>query len=486
MRRILEKLRFGEPTTTWLRWGIVGTGLVVFFSGLWRHDIGMIGGGAAVLCFMVPSLRPKPTYVPAPPVPEPQIVPRKLGAAKRAPEPVAAEPSLPKRWLAQPEFSSLPGSADALVEEMLAMGRYALLLRPEMNRHLDREHIVRAVRHLDEAMALVPAGRVLLGPLAEQSSSSGGAFDANPKTIERYLHRVDALYLDRYPVTNVEYHRFVVSGGYEKLEYWDEEALPALLDFVDESGEPGPRFWCEGHYPTGEERRPVVGVSWYEAMAYARWVGKRLPTDAEWTKAGAWPVESAPGRIAQRRYPWGESFDSRRANLWGSHRGGPVDVDEYPDGESVGGTHQLVGNVWEWTTSPLWPTAEPTLFVPETFKSIRGGAYDTYFENHATCHYQSADHPLARKANIGFRLALPMATLEVAEEDVPDGEVAGCEPYIEPNEETNEFAAVDDAPVDEHFVADIEHEHIAADHLANEYDDHKQPDHEEKPATVKT
>src|SRR5262249_5650031 len=117
--------------------------------------------------------------------------------------------------------------------------------------------------------------------------------------------------------------------------------------------------------------------------------------------------------------PWGDSFDIRRANLWGAHRKGTADVDEYGDGESVGGVHQLVGNVWEWTSSPLHATAEPSLHVPETFKSVRGGAFDTYFENQATCHYQSGEHPLARRHNIGFRLALPMATLQVAGESEP-------------------------------------------------------------------
>jgi iron(II)-dependent oxidoreductase len=471
------------PASDWSKWSIVGVGATVFVTGLWRHEIGLIGAGAAVLCFMLPSFRRKAAVGMAPPVVEPRIGPRRPGESQPAVENEAFSRPLPKRWLAHPEFATLPESADALVEEMLAMGRYALLLRPEMNRHLDREHIVRAVRYLDDAMALVPAGRVLLGTLAEQSSSSGGAFDADPKTIERYLHRVDALYLDRYPVTNVEYHRFVASGGYEKLEFWHEEALPALLDFVDESGEPGPRYWHDGRFPTGEERRPVVGVSWYEASAYARWVGKRLPTDAEWTKAGAWPVESAPGRIAQRRYPWGESFDSRRANLWGSRRGAPVDVDEYPDGESVGGTHQLVGNVWEWTASPLWPTAELSLHVPETFKSIRGGAFDTYFENHATCHYQSADHPLTRLANIGFRLALPMATLEVAEDDLPDGEAAGLDPPEEPIETSDELDAADDGPFDDYEHIDHEHDERDGDH---EFDDHQPSDEEEHPATIET
>jgi gamma-glutamyl hercynylcysteine S-oxide synthase len=390
----------------------MGTAIIaaaVFSCGLWWHHAGLLGGGAVGLCVAFRSFgeQIEEDRRAAPPNRSRKNSQR---ASERTERPDAPAPG----WLAEPEFAGLPDSPDALVDELLASGRYALLLRPEMSQHLERGHIVRAVRHLDEAMGLVPAGRVLLGPLAEQSSTSGGAVDADPKTSERFLHRVAALYLDRHPVTNEQFQQFVDAGGYEKLEYWDEESLPALLDFVDQTGQPGPRYWIEGRHGTNEERRPVVGVSWYEATAYGRWVGKRMPTDAEWTKAGAWPVESAPGRIAQRRYPWGESFDIRRANLWGSQRKEPVDVDEYSDGASVGGIHQLVGNVWEWTSSALGVTAELTFHVPETYKSVRGGAYDTYFENHATCHYQSGEHPLARRHNIGFRLALPMATLEVA------------------------------------------------------------------------
>jgi iron(II)-dependent oxidoreductase len=303
------------------------------------------------------------------------------------------------------------------VDELLATGRYALLLRPETKKHLTQTHIVRAIRQLDEAMALVPAGRVLLGQLAEQSNSACGSADVDPKLLQRNLVAVAPAYLDRFCVTNEQYQQFVDAGGYEQLEFWYEEALPALLDFVDQSGAPGPRFWSDGQYPSGEQRLPVVGISWYEASAYARWVGKRLPTDSEWTKAGAWPVESSPGRIAQRRYPWGESYDVRRAHLYGSGQPGPVAVDEYPGGVSVGGVHQLIGNVWEWTATPLIELADPSLHISESVISIRGGAFDTYFENQATCHYQSGEHPLSRRANIGFRLALPMSDLEAAYED---------------------------------------------------------------------
>jgi iron(II)-dependent oxidoreductase len=300
---------------------------------------------------------------------------------------------------------------------MLGLGRYALLLRPETSVHLNPQQLTRAVRALDDAMALVPEGKVWLGQLADHVGSGNYPEDIDPRLLKNGMGEVSTLYLDRYTVTNADYQRFVDDGGYEKLEYWSEEALPALLDFVDQTGLPGPRFWADGRYHPGEERRPVVGVSWYEACAYARWVGKRLPTDAEWTKAAAWPVESAPGRIAQRRYPWGESFDVRRANIWGAGLRQPAAVEAFAAGSSVGGIQQLIGNVWEWVATPLWQSAPPSLHVPDTMMSIRGGAFDTYFENQATCHYQSGELPLARRPNIGFRLALSMSTLESLAEE---------------------------------------------------------------------
>lgn len=318
----------------------------------------------------------------------------------------------------------VPRTTETLVAELLATGRYALLLRPETKQHLTPAQVMQSVERLDEAMALVPAGRVLLGQLAEQSLSACGPIESDPKLVCRNLVKVEPVYLDRYCVTNHAFQQFVDSGGYEQMEYWDEEALPALLDFIDLTGQPGPRFWTDGRHEPGEERMPVVGVSWYEAWAYARWVGKRLPSDAEWTKAGAWPVESAPGRIAQRRYPWGESFDVRRANLYGSGMGKPVAVEDFSGGTSVGGVHQLIGNVWEWTDTRLADLCDSTLHVAESVISIRGGAYDTYFENQATCHFQSGDQTLSRRPNIGFRLALPMSDLESAPEVQPQDSLA--------------------------------------------------------------
>lgn len=402
-----RKIKFGFRSLA--QWLSVAVAAVVFVCGLLWQSATLLGAGAVVLCLVLRQFGNGAT------VQEPianQTGPRRPRSTTSDLGPVDQSP-VHERLQSQ----SSPSSADALVDELLATGRYALLLRPETKQHLTQLHIVRAIRQLDESMALVPAGRVLLGQLAEQSHAACGPTDVDPKLTERNLVHVEPVYLDRFCVTNEEYQRFVDSGGYEQLEFWHEEALPALLDFVDQTGTPGPRYWVDGQYLDHEERLPVVGISWYEAWAYARWLGKRLPTDAEWTKAGAWPVESAPGRIAQRRYPWGESFDVRRAHLYGSGQPGPAPVDDFPGGTSVGGIHQLIGNVWEWTSTSLVALSDSSLHVSESVMSIRGGAYDTYFENQATCHFQSGEQSLSRRRNIGFRLALPMSELEARSDE---------------------------------------------------------------------
>jgi formylglycine-generating enzyme required for sulfatase activity len=396
------------------RWSIVGIVGSVFLCGLLWHNAVLLGVGAALLCFLLRRAWDNPA----------SETPRRGRQAGKDRDAAQSVRTVHENNRKQPEhsdtdqaseleqYSSSPRSTDALVEELLANDRYALMLRPETKEHLSQAQLMRAIRQLDDAMALVPAGRVLVGQLAEISNSTCGQTEIDPKLLRRDLVAVAPVYMDRFCVTNTEFQKFVDAAGYEQLEFWHEEALPALLDFVDQTGAPGPRFWSDGQYPPDDQHLPVVGVSWFEASAYARWVGKRLPTDAEWTKAAGWPVESAPGRVAQRRYPWGESFDVRRAHLYGSGHNAPVPVNEFAGGVSVGGIHQLIGNVWEWTSTPLADAADPTLHVSESVMSIRGGAFDTYFENQATCHFQSGDQALARRRNIGFRLALPMSDLE--------------------------------------------------------------------------
>ena len=85
----------------------------------------------------------------------------------------------------------------------------------------------------------------------------------------------------------------------------------------------------------------MVGICWYEAMAYARWVGKRLPTAAEWQKAGGWPEQLSGGDC--NRYPWGDLFDPERTNLWPSNIGRTVPVDAFPNGATPNGIFQMSG-----------------------------------------------------------------------------------------------------------------------------------------------
>lgn len=312
-----------------------------------------------------------------------------------------------------------------LAQQMLEQGRHSLLLRPQIAANVKPEQLQTAMQCLDETMGIVPEGGVLL-----QSWRCLMQHDESHGQRERLVH-VEPLYLDRYPVTNEQYHKFVESGGYENMSLWDPSIWPAVLDFVDRSGHPGPRYWQEGRYPAGLEDHPVVGVSWYEAAAFARWVGKRLPSDPEWVKAGCWPVLTQGTRPMQRRHPWGDTMDRERAHLWGSGSEGTVSVFELPEGVSVGGIYHLVGNVWEWTSSNYgaWDPAQHKLETAAPMKSIRGGAFDTYFDTQAMCQFQSGENPINRKHNIGFRCALSMCDVVATDLDGMDGEeeaLVGC------------------------------------------------------------
>ena len=323
---------------------------------------------------------------------------------------VAEEATAEAVELAAVEQLEVTSDAGSLVGDMLSRGRYALLLRPQLIGNLNSDQLARARTALSEGMCLVPAGEVIVhrttGP--NEGDDDAGGYDDPPLWVDGY-------YLDRFQVTNAQYFYFVREGGYEQMGIWDPEVLPAVLDFVDQTGHPGPRFWRNGRYLRGEDHHPVVGVCWYEAAAYARWVGKRLPTDAEWIKAASWPVAIAGHPLLQRRYPWGEAVDRGRANLWGSGPGRTVPVDEFPGGVSVGGVQQLIGNVWEWTADPLLLADEEETIKTaggQEMKSLRGGAFDTYLDGQATCHFQSGDDALARKHNIGFRCAIGLCDFE--------------------------------------------------------------------------
>ncbi|PQO47037.1 formylglycine-generating enzyme family protein [Blastopirellula marina] len=318
----------------------------------------------------------------------------------------------------EPE-ENLDDSQD-LADLMLKQGRYTLLLRPQIAESIPQETLNHAQEMLDEEMTLVPGGETIVGKGMNLESDV-------PDHLDGRIVQVEGFYLDRFQVTNEQFLRFVEAGGYEELSLWDPEIVPAILDFVDSTGVNGPLYWKNGTYLPGQAKHPVVGVCWYEAAAYARWVGKRLPTDPEWVKSGGWPVPLPGSRPIQRKFPWGDAFDQHKANLWGSGNGGTVPVDQLQDGMSVGGAYQLIGNVWEWTSSRFgaWQSSANPLILDASMRSVRGGAFDTYFEAQATCDFQSGDKAVARKRNIGFRCAIGLCDL------IPDQSMQAEEAPVE-------------------------------------------------------
>jgi iron(II)-dependent oxidoreductase len=372
------------------RWTIAAFSLADLMLGVWNHNVWLVGGGGAGMA-LVGFWAQK----------------RRMSEARQKAE---ALKSKVEAVVEDAPDNHPPADTAALVEQMLSQGRYSLLLRPQISPNLSHDQLRRALEALERKTSFVPTGQLCIGLAGKESDDITNDeldFDAAREVVE-----VDEFRMDRYAVSNRDFYVFVSSGGYSQAPLWDPQIWPAVVDFVDRTGCPGPRFWSHGKYAHGEENLPVVGVSWYEASAYCRWAGKRLPTDPEWEKTGAWPVALSETVLLQRRYPWGDAMERERTNIWASDsKLAPVDA--FENGASVGGVQQLVGNVWEWTSGDYGAGAyrRRGLAITSPMKSIRGGAYDTYFENQATCQYQSGENPVHRKHNIGFRCAVSICDM---------------------------------------------------------------------------
>ncbi len=213
---------------------------------------------------------------------------------------------------------------------------------------------------------------------------------------EKWAHPVTLapFRIARAPVTNAEFAEFVEAGGYRKPEIWSDQGRAWLATTKPER----PWAW-EPHLGGGWWRRsfdrlvpledllPVMHVCWYEADAWCRWKGRRLPTEAEWEMAaGCVPGSTRAGvPLRRHRFPWGESLpEPHRAclDLW---RPGPVAVGALPAGDSPCGCRQMLGNVWEWTASTFLPYPG---FAPDPYreysepwfgtqKVLRGGCFAT-------------------------------------------------------------------------------------------------------------
>jgi iron(II)-dependent oxidoreductase len=258
------------------------------------------------------------------------------------------------------------------------------------------------------AEVLIPAGRFTMG-----TSTEAWALDN-----ERPAHsvEVDAFYLDTTPVTNGQYLRFLADGGYDQRRWWSE----AGWEHRQRAALTAPLFWSQDadgswwrssfgtQVPLAEDE-PVVHVCLYEAQAYAAWAGRRLPTEAEWEKAARWD----PATQRSRRYPWGDDDPTpERANLGQQHLR-PAPAGSYPAGASVHGIHQLIGDVWEWTSSAftgypgfeVFPYPEYSkVFFGQEYYVLRGGSFGT---DRSACRgtFRNWDYPIRRQIFAGFRTA---------------------------------------------------------------------------------
>ena len=260
-------------------------------------------------------------------------------------------------------------------------------------------------------------------PAAPEVLVDGGPFvmgtDADPWAYdnERPAHEVDLppFWIDVTPVTNGAYAEFVEAGGYHDPRWWDEDGWA----WRREAGLEHPQFWSGQARSWSRTRfgwledlpadQPVQHVCWHEADAYARWRGKRLPTEAEWEKAASWD----PTAGGKRRYPWGDDeAGSERANL-GQRHFTPAPVGAYPDGASAYGCLQMVGDVWEWTASSFeaypgfcsFPYREYSeVFYGSGYKVLRGGSWATD-RSAVRATFRNWDHPIRRQIFCGFRCA---------------------------------------------------------------------------------
>jgi gamma-glutamyl hercynylcysteine S-oxide synthase len=231
---------------------------------------------------------------------------------------------------------------------------------------------------------------------------------------ERDAHVVDlpAFRIGRVPVTNGEWRHFIDDGGYQQQRWWSERGWTHR----QEAGLTAPQFWNPdgtrtrfGHIEEIPADEPVQHVTYFEAEAYAAWTGARLPTEVEWEKAAAW--DPVAGR--RRRFPWGASEPTEHLANLGGDALRPAAVGAYPAGASAYGAEQMLGDVWEWTSSPLrpWPGFTPMLyeqysqpFFDGDYKVLRGGSW-AVASSILRPSFRNWDHPIRRQIFSGVRLA---------------------------------------------------------------------------------
>jgi len=252
----------------------------------------------------------------------------------------------------------------------------------------------------------VPAGACTIG-----AGECGFAYDN-----ERPCHRTDVrgFMMGRTPIVNATYLRFVEGGGYERREWWSDEGWSWKEEY--DITHPGAwtadlaAEWRLGKLQPLDPDRPVVHVSWFEADAFARAHGARLPTEIEWEKAATWDQETQEARL----HPWGEEPPEPgvHANL-DLFEAGPSPARAPPAGASPCGCRGMIGDGWEWTSSAFdgypgfvaYPYREYSeVFFGHDYKVLRGGSWATRARVAAPT-FRNWDLPQRRQIFAGLRIA---------------------------------------------------------------------------------
>lgn len=242
------------------------------------------------------------------------------------------------------------------------------------------------------------------GALSGDAAIAGGTFGLGAERDapfvfdnEKWSHPVEVapFRIARAPVTNSQFAAFVEEDGYLARELWSRQGW----NWRARTGALHPVYWRRANggwlrrdfdrmVPL-EPHAPVTHVTWYEAEAWCRWAGRRLPTEAEWEMAASTAgstTRDAGGASTKQRYPWGEADpDPARANL-DAHAPGCLDVAACAAGDSPDGCRQMIGNVWEWTASSFYPYPGYVIDFPYKEysapwfgyrKVLRGGSWAT-------------------------------------------------------------------------------------------------------------
>jgi iron(II)-dependent oxidoreductase len=262
-------------------------------------------------------------------------------------------------------------------------------------------------RAFPDAMVHFPGGDVAIG-----SDDASVAYDN-----ERPLHTVPVrpFWIDATPVTNGAYLEFMAAGGYMRRDWWSD----AGWAWLQEANVSAPKYWTreDGEWKVRtmdrvepvDPSKPVVHVCYHEAEAFARFAGKRLPTELEWEAAASWDPETHE----KRAYPWGDEPPTPRDANLDQLAFGTAPVGAYPRNVSPIGCYGMIGDAWEWTSSDFqgypgymtFPYKEYSeVFFGTEYKVLRGGSWATR-PGAVRNTFRNWDYPIRRQIFSGFRCA---------------------------------------------------------------------------------